>query len=93
MPTTRRALLALSALALVATGCAPLLEVQAVGPVTLAPPAQTSQVVAADGTLLAELHAEQDRRVVPLAEVPRVLRAAVVTVEDARFYSHRGVDA
>lgn len=89
----RLARFVLVALAVLATGCAPLLEIEPVGHVELAAPAQTSQVLAADGTLLAELHAEQDRRLVPLTHVPVVLRHAVVAVEDARFYDHAGVDA
>jgi len=81
------------AILLLATACSDLVEVEAIGEVELAPPAQTSVVVAADGSLLAELHAEQDRELVPLDRVPQALRAAVVAVEDARFYEHSGIDA
>jgi membrane peptidoglycan carboxypeptidase len=70
-----------------------LVEVRPLGDVRLQVPAQTSVVVAADGAVLAELHAEQDRDLVSLADVPPLLRAAVVAVEDARFYEHAGVDA
>ncbi len=79
--------------AVLATACGPLVQVEPVGRVTLATPALTSQVLAADGTVLAELHAEQDRDPVPLERVPQVLREAVLAAEDVRFYSHPGVDA
>ncbi|MDP9405826.1 MAG: PBP1A family penicillin-binding protein, partial [Actinomycetota bacterium] len=84
---------ALLAGAVLATGCGGVVEVAPVGSVALDPPQQTSTIVAADGTVLAQLHAEQDRELVPLDEIPRVLRDAVVAVEDARFYDHAGVDA
>ena len=61
-------------------------------PITLPPPMQSSQVLAADGSVLATLHGEEDRVPVPLARVPKVLRDAVVAAEDARFPDHGGVD-
>jgi len=91
VPRTLPALTAV--LAVLLAGCAGLVEVRATGDVALPPPAQTSRVLAGDGTLLADLHAEEDREVVPLARVPRVLVDAVLAAEDARFYLHGGVDA
>jgi 1A family penicillin-binding protein len=88
-----RALPGLLLLALLASGCARLVEVAPLGRVELPPPAETSLVLAADGRALAELHAEQDRDVVPLERIPQVLRDAVLAVEDRRFYDHAGVDA
>ncbi|HWH33136.1 MAG TPA: transglycosylase domain-containing protein [Egibacteraceae bacterium] len=61
-------------------------------PVTLPPPAASSQILAADGSVLATLHGEQDRVPVPLERVPKVLRDAVIAAEDARFADHGGVD-
>jgi len=55
-------------------------------------PAQTSVVYAADGSVLAEWHGEQDRTVVPFDRIPDSMRDAVVAIEDERFYSHTGVD-
>ncbi|MCX8006644.1 MAG: penicillin-binding protein [Coriobacteriia bacterium] len=55
-------------------------------------PAQTTVVYAADGSVLAEWHAEQDRTVVPLEQVPQHLQDAVIAIEDHRFYQHEGVD-
>ena len=53
---------------------------------------QTSYVFAADGTLLTTFHAEENRTVIPLSKISRVLRRTVVAVEDRRFYHHNGVD-
>ncbi len=58
---------------------------------------RTSTVVAADGTLLAEVPfadgpAVGRRALVGIDEVPRVLILAVLAAEDVRFTSHRGVD-
>jgi len=59
---------------------------------TLPAPAQTSRIFAADGSLLVALQAEQNRDIVPLERMPRSLIDAVVAVEDARFWQHKGVD-
>ena len=90
---SRRATAALVAvLALLAGACGPVIEVEPIGAVALDPPEETSRVLAADGSVLADLHAEQDRDVVPLARMPQHLRDAVIAVEDQRFYEHGGVD-
>jgi penicillin-binding protein 1A len=54
--------------------------------------AQTTEIYAADGTLLAYLHEEQNRTVISGKEIPNVLRHAVVAIEDERYYEHNGVD-
>ncbi len=54
--------------------------------------ARTSIVYAADGSVLAEWHGEQDRTVVPYRDMPKHLRNAVVAIEDRRFYEHSGID-
>ena len=56
------------------------------------PLAQTTQIYAADGTLLAYLHGEENRTVISGKQIPDVLRHAVVAIEDERFYQHNGVD-
>ncbi|MGH9021772.1 MAG: transglycosylase domain-containing protein, partial [Acidimicrobiia bacterium] len=56
------------------------------------PPAESTKVFAADGTLITTLHAEQDREQVPLGEMAPALRDAVLAIEDARFYRHKGID-
>jgi len=41
--------------------------------------------------LITEFHVER-RIFVPLAQIPKTLRDAIIATEDARFYSHHGVD-
>ena len=53
---------------------------------------ESSTIHAADGTLLHTFHAEENRRVVSLDDVPRHLQDAVIAIEDERFYRHDGVD-
>lgn len=58
---------------------------------------QTSRILAADGSYLAELPFEDGKAVghrtlLPLDEYPPHLVQAVLAAEDVRFYSHRGVD-
>lgn len=51
-----------------------------------------SQVFAADGSLLATLHGEENRIPVDLEVVPPTVREAVLSVEDAEFYQHGGIN-
>jgi penicillin-binding protein 1A len=94
MTLRSRRVAALLVLTVLATaGCGQMLDVRTTAEVVLRPAAVTSAMVAADGTVLAELHAEQDRDLVPFDRIPQTLRDAVVAVEDARFYEHTGIDA
>ena len=52
---------------------------------------RTSIVYAADSSVIAEWHGDQDRKVVPLTSVPKSVRDAVVAAEDPGFYAHDGV--
>ena len=52
----------------------------------------TTTVYAADGSVLTEWHAEQDRVLVTYDELPKYLVDAVVAIEDRRFWVHPGVD-
>ena len=49
------------------------------------------RVFSADGVLLGEF-GEERRIYVPIAQIPKVMQAAVLAIEDARFYQHGGVD-
>jgi penicillin-binding protein 1A len=49
------------------------------------------RIFAADGVLIGEF-GEERRSFMPIAEIPRVMRDAVLAAEDARFYEHSGVD-
>jgi len=61
-------------------------------PIDLGPLDQRSYVYAADGRLLATLRAEIDRQPVPLSSIPGHVVDAVLAVEDADFYAHKGVN-
>jgi penicillin-binding protein 1A len=56
------------------------------------PPAQTTRVYAADGTLLADLYAAENRLVVKLKDISPYIRKAIIAIEDERFYEHKGID-
>src|SRR5881398_2360468 len=49
------------------------------------------RVYSAEGVLLGEF-GEERRQLTPINEIPKVMKDAVIAVEDARFYSHSGVD-
>jgi penicillin-binding protein 1A len=55
------------------------------------PPSQATRIYAADGQVIASLFRE-NRQIVPLTEIPPMLRQAVLAIEDDRFFNHRGVD-
>ena len=75
--------------ALVATACS--FSTQ-----NLVPPvpqvSQTSEILARDGRLIVEPPSDENRTVVTIDEIPDVLRDAVISIEDERFYLHDGVD-
>ena len=75
-------------LAIVATGC----SVPDLDDYEQRPLAQTTFLYAADGSLITELHAVEDRVVLRRGEMPQALRDAVVAIVDRRFYSHHGID-
>jgi membrane peptidoglycan carboxypeptidase len=64
------------------------------GPATLmtTPPLQTAFLFDRDGKPLGQIRAEENRVVVPLSEIPRIVQQAFIATEDGRFYSHPGVD-
>jgi len=49
------------------------------------------RVYTADGALLGEF-GEEHRDFVPIAEIPKVLQDALLSIEDSRFYEHAGID-
>ncbi|MEO7105911.1 MAG: transglycosylase domain-containing protein, partial [Rhodoferax sp.] len=49
------------------------------------------RVFSAEGDLIAEF-GEERRNLTPIAEIPKVMKEAVLAIEDARFYQHGGVD-
>ena len=67
-------------------------SVAPVGDIDLNPLSQRSVVLANDGSLLAVLHREENRKSVPLSAVPQVVIDTVLAVEDSAFYEHGGMD-
>ncbi|MDQ0620354.1 transglycosylase domain-containing protein [Arthrobacter globiformis] len=55
------------------------------------PPSQSTKVLAADGSVIANLYAENRTRV-PLEQISPYMKDAVIAIEDSRFYEHGGVD-
>lgn len=53
---------------------------------------QTTQVLDRNGKSITDLFAEQNRQYVPLKDIPRSLREAVIATEDQRYYEHPGID-
>jgi len=49
------------------------------------------RVYSSDGVLLGEF-GEERRNLTPIKDIPKVMKDAVLAIEDARFYSHGGVD-
>ena len=58
---------------------------------TAQPLAQRTRVLSQDGTVLATLY-DQNRVNVPLSAVAPVMRKAIVSIEDYRFYQHGALD-
>ena len=55
-------------------------------------PGSNTEVLAADGTRLGFISADDLSRPVPGRRLPKVLRDATIAIEDERFYRHKGVD-
>ncbi|WP_018635357.1 transglycosylase domain-containing protein [Parafrankia elaeagni] len=53
---------------------------------------QSSRILASDGSLIATLRGAENRQVVTGDQIPQIMREAIVSIEDARFYQHNGVD-
>jgi penicillin-binding protein 1A len=62
-----------------------------IGSLTDYRPKLPMRVYSADEVLIGEF-GEERRLFVPISEVPKVMQQAVLAIEDARFYEHRGVD-
>src|SRR2546423_9114043 len=60
--------------------------------INLRPLSERSVVYARDGSVLAVLHAEENRVPVKLSDVPPRVVKAVLDIEYDRFYQHGGVD-
>ena len=54
-------------------------------------PKQPLRVYTADSVIIGEF-GEERRRLMPVDEIPQIMKDAVLAIEDARFFSHGGVD-
>ncbi|NNG22477.1 penicillin-binding protein 1A [Telluria aromaticivorans] len=66
-------------------------EVPDIGAVTDYRPKIPLRVYSADRVLIGEFGTER-RDFVPIAKIPSQMKAAVLSIEDARFYEHGGID-
>lgn len=53
---------------------------------------KTSFIYDAEGNLITDYKGTEDRVMVSIDEIPKMLQNAFIAVEDARFYQHNGVD-
>ena len=50
----------------------------------------TTKILARDGTVLFKIFKDQNRTLVPLADIPQSLKLATIAIEDKNFYTHPG---
>ena len=55
-------------------------------------PNETTKIYSADNVILADLHKEENRIIVPFSRISETMKQSVVALEDIRFYKHHGVD-
>lgn len=89
MWSVRRLCAVLVAVAAVGTACT--YETINLAP-SLPPNAQSSTLLAADGSEITVLHGIENRVEVPYSDIPGHVIDSVVAIEDRRFFSHRGVE-
>jgi penicillin-binding protein 1A len=55
-------------------------------------PNESTRIYDRHGNLVANIHGDEDRVVVPLSDISPNIQRAVMAIEDNRFYHHSGVD-
>jgi len=55
-------------------------------------PNESTQIFDRSGVLIANIHGDEDRVVVPLKQISPNIQRAVMAIEDNRFYEHSGID-
>lgn len=53
---------------------------------------QPSSLYDKDGVFMDNLHTDEERYVIDSSKIPATLKNAFVSIEDERFYSHKGID-
>lgn len=53
---------------------------------------QTTYIVDENDKVIDKLHANENRSIVSLDQIPKHLQNAFIAIEDKRFYSHKGID-
>jgi 1A family penicillin-binding protein len=56
-------------------------------------PSETTYIYDIKGRVLASLHGEANREIIPLKQISPELKRAVIAVEDSHFYQHQGINA
>jgi penicillin-binding protein 1A len=87
-PSRRLAVALLAVALLAATACGTAREAP---PLALPVNSRPSAIYDTEGRLITVLQ-QEDRSSVPLDQIPALAQNAVIAIEDARFWSHRGVD-
>ena len=53
---------------------------------------EASYIIDREGIEIAQLHAAENRVVIPIEQIPEQLQKAFIAIEDERFEKHRGID-
>ena len=68
------------------------LDAAGVGRVQIPRPPERSVIYAADGSILATVYLNENRRIVQIENVAKVAQDAVLAIEDSEFYEHGALD-
>lgn len=60
--------------------------------VAIEPNVYTSIIYDANGQEIDRLHGDENREYATLEKIPEYMQNAIISIEDARFYSHNGID-
>jgi len=55
-------------------------------------PDETTKIFSAEGELIADLHKEENRAIVPINHISDHIKLALLAAEDSNFYNHYGID-
>jgi len=69
-----------------------ILQLPDVQMISIYTPSETTEIYSADGVMLARLHQEENRVVIPLNDISKTLIKTIIIMEDEKFYRHHGFD-